>query len=145
MNEHLPLLINYLILCCAIVLLDIKFRIIPDALTIPGALFAVLINTIDPNLIGFQQSILGYGIGGLSILLAGMLCFAVSRRDALGGGDLKLIAMIGAFWGWKVALLTFAISPIAGSVYAMIYNKPRISYGVFLVGCSLLSLMVWQF
>lgn len=142
MTAEFALLINYLIICLAIVICDLKWRIIPDVLTIPGTLFAFIINSTDTNLVGFEQSGIGYIVGGLSILLAGMLCFLISRKDALGGGDLKLLAMIGAFWGWKVALTTFAIAPFAGAIYAMTFNKTRLPYGIFLIGASWMSLLI---
>jgi len=70
--------------------------------------------------------------------------FKVLRMDTMGGGDVKLMAMVGAFLGWKLALLSFFLAPFFGAFYG-IYEKLRtkqstIAYGPFLVLGALLSL-----
>jgi leader peptidase (prepilin peptidase)/N-methyltransferase len=143
--SQLTLLIHFLTLCIAIVFFDLRFRMIPDFLTFPGMIFAVVVNSIDPSLIGFKWSLIGFWAGWGAIFLGGMSCFVISDKPAMGGGDLKLLGMIGAFWGWKIALTTFAIAPLAGSLYAITFNERRLPYGAFLIGSSLISLSIWQF
>lgn len=64
--------------------------------------------------------------------------------DTMGGGDVKLMAMVGAFMGWKLALLSFFLAPFFGAIYGMIEKirtkESTIAYGPFLVLGALLSL-----
>lgn len=70
--------------------------------------------------------------------------YKVLRMDTMGGGDVKLLAMVGAFMGWKLALLSFFLAPFFGALYG-IFEKIRtkestIAYGPFLVLGALISL-----
>ncbi len=74
--------------------------------------------------------------------------FKVLRMDTMGGGDVKLMAMVGAFMGWKLALLSFFLAPFFGAVYGVI-EKIRtkdsiIAYGPFLILGALVSLFKGQ-
>lgn len=66
------------------------------------------------------------------------------KMDTMGGGDVKLMAMVGAFMGWKMALLTFFLAPFFGAFYGMIEKirtkDSAIAYGPFLILGALLSL-----
>ena len=66
------------------------------------------------------------------------------RMDTMGGGDVKLMAMVGAFMGWKLALLTFFLAPFFGAFYGVIEKfrtkESAIAYGPFLILGALLSL-----
>ena len=130
------LLIEYCLICFAIALIDWKYRLIPDFLTMPGILLALAVNTLTPDLLGAQASLIGLIAGWSAIYIAGTLCFMLSSVPGLGGGDLKLLAMIGAFWGWKVALLTFALAPVFGGIFAMIFQVKQIPFGIFLIYSS---------
>lgn len=134
------LMIGYLIICYLLVHCDLKHRILPDRLIFYGFLCAFAGNAF--NYIGIIGSIKGMLIGGLSIFIAGNLCFLISKKPALGGGDLKLLAMIGAFWGWKIAILTFAIAPILGSLWAGYFQQTRLAYGLFLISSSFIALII---
>lgn len=70
--------------------------------------------------------------------------FKVLRMDTMGGGDVKLMTMVGAFMGWKLALLSFFLAPFFGALYGVI-EKIRtkgsiIAYGPFLILGALVSL-----
>lgn len=70
--------------------------------------------------------------------------YKVLRMDTMGGGDVKLMAMVGAFMGWQAALLSFFLAPFFGAMYGM-FEKLRtkestIAYGPFLVLGALISL-----
>jgi len=83
-------------------------------------------------------------VGGGSIYLMGLLGRWLFKKEAMGLGDVKLMAMVGAFLGWKLAILTFFLAPFLGAVYG-IAEKIRtkdtaIAYGPFLAGGALISL-----
>ena len=91
-------------------------------------------------------SLIGFIIGGGSIYAMGLIGDIIFRKESMGGGDVKLMAMIGAFLGWKMALLAFFIAPFFGAVVGII-EKIRtkdntIAYGPFLVLGALVS-MFW--
>lgn len=131
----------YLIICFFIIISDLKKRVIPDYLTIPGSLVGILLNIFLPGGIGFAGSIEGLGAGIGSLLISGIICSIISKSPSVGGGDLKFMAMIGAFWGTKTVLLTFAISPFLASLWAMKFLQPRSAYGVFIFVASLIALI----
>ncbi len=72
------------------------------------------------------------------------IVFKVLRMDTMGGGDVKLMAMVGAFLGWKLALLSFFLAPFFGALYGIVEKlrtkESTIAYGPFLVLGALISL-----
>jgi leader peptidase (prepilin peptidase)/N-methyltransferase len=122
----------------AIIFIDIAHQIIPDKITLPGIVigFAGSFVTTD---VTWQQS-------GLGILLGGGILFAIAegyylltKRDGMGGGDIKLLAMIGAFLGWQSLLFVVFASSLSGSlvgIAAMLKQgkggQTRIPFGPFL-------------
>lgn len=93
--------------------MDLAARIIPDSITLPmlvyACLLAVLHQTTTP-----VQSILGLVIGGGVPLIN-----ATISRGAVGGGDVKLMAALGAALGWQNALYVFALSHVAGALVVL--------------------------
>ncbi len=108
----------------AIVVLDLGARIIPNVITLPLFAYAVLLAATHMT-IPLLQAVLGAAIG------AGLpLIGAIIRRGAIGGGDVKLMAVLGAVLGWRGALYVFALSHVAGALVllalALIQHKfPR--------------------
>ena len=79
------------------------------------------------------------------MFLLGMAGELIFKKEALGGGDVKLMAMIGAFLGWKLVILTFFMAPFFGSIVGM-YMKVRhkreiIAYGPYLSLSSIICLI----
>ena len=64
----------------------------------------------------------------------------------MGGGDVKLLAMLGAFLGWKLVVVTFFISPLFGSIVGIIlklkYKKEIIPYGPYLAMGAIVAI-IW--
>ena len=87
---------------------------------------------------------LGVLVGGGSNYLMGVLGDLIFRKESMGGGDVKLMAMVGAFLGWKLALLAFFIAPFFGAIYGIIEKirtkDSAIAYGPFLALGSMISL-----
>ncbi len=90
------------------------------------------------------SALAGFLIGGGLIYALGLVGDIIFRKESMGGGDVKLLAMVGAFLGWKLAILAFFIAPFFGAVFGII-EKMRtkdntIAYGPFLVLGALVSL-----
>lgn len=148
-----PFLI-YMIFVCGLIVatfVDFNFRIIPDEISVGGIVVGLLISFAYPalhnessHLLGLYRSFLGVIIGGGTIWLTGIIGDFVFKKETMGGGDVKLLAMIGAFLGWPMALLTFFIAPFFGSVIGIIIKiktkSSLIAYGPYLALASILVL-----
>ncbi|MBN1793507.1 MAG: prepilin peptidase [Candidatus Omnitrophica bacterium] len=143
-------LLFYLLIIVSFI--DLEFQIIPDEISISGTVVGILLSGIFPymhhqttSLAGFLSSITGTVTGGLMIYLIGVFGTMVFKKESMGGGDVKLLAMIGAFLGFKYAILTFFIAPFFGSVIGIIaklkYKQDIIPYGPFLSLGAVISLL----
>lgn len=122
---------------------DFEIQEIPDEVSIGGLAIGLILAIAFPSILnettrlnGFLNSIFGALAGGGMIYAMGILGEFAFKREAMGGGDVKLLAMIGAFIGWKLAVLTFFLAPVFGSVVGIIlkirYGKEIIPYGPYL-------------
>ncbi len=97
------------------------------------------------HLLSFQASLIGFLVGGGLIYAMGVLGDALFKKESMGGGDVKLLAMIGAFLGWKLSVLAFFIAPIFGAVFGIVEKirtkDSAIAYGPFLSLGALISLL----
>ncbi|HEX9756852.1 MAG TPA: prepilin peptidase [Nitrospiria bacterium] len=122
--------------------IDLEHKIIPDSITLPGMGLGLLAaSTVLPP--GFIDSLIGLLLGGGFFYL-----IAVVSRGGMGGGDIKLIAMIGAFLGWQNVLMTIFVGALAGSVvgiFLMIFRgkgrKYAVPFGPFLALGAVVSLL----
>src|SRR3989338_3441577 len=71
-------------------------------------------------LLSLDASLLGLLVGGGSIYAMGLLGDFLFKKESMGGGDVKLLAMIGTFLGWQLTLLSFFVAPFFGAVYGVI-------------------------
>jgi len=144
----------YLVMLCGFIVatfVDIEHRIIPDEITVGGAvaglLFSLLIPQLhqtDQHLIGGLRSLIGILVGGGAIYGMGLIGDFIFKKESMGGGDVKFMAMVGAFLGWKLALLAFFIAPFFGAIVGIVIKirtkESLIPYGPFLVMGSLIAL-----
>jgi leader peptidase (prepilin peptidase)/N-methyltransferase len=123
--------------------IDLAHTIIPDTITLPGIIAGVVASVaITP--VGLSNALVGIGLGGGLFFLV-----AVLSRGGMGGGDIKLIAMIGAFLGWRAVLVTILLGALSGAIVgvALILLKQKrrkdpVPFGPFLALGALLA-MVW--
>jgi leader peptidase (prepilin peptidase)/N-methyltransferase len=111
----------------AISFIDLDVRIVPDVISLPGILIGVLFSVIGHYLIsdprdvvpGPLSALLGVLIGGGFLLLVAWVYERVTGVEGMGGGDIKLLAMIGAFLGWPSIPLTLFFSSLGGSIVGL--------------------------
>ncbi len=141
-----------------IVFIDLEHQIIPDGITLPGIPLAIILGaTILPDPVlpdspfGFKESLIGSLAGGVSFYLIAVLGKAVFKKDAMGGGDIKMMAMVGGLIGWKGVFLTTFLASLFGSLIgvSLILLKgrewgARIPFGPYLALGSLASLFWGQ-
>ena len=139
-------LVPLLATLAVVIVLDLRSRVIPDVLTLPGLAYAVLFATALRGRPAVAEAVLGAVVGGGIVLL-----FAIVTRGAVGGGDIKLMAMLGAALGWKPALIALALSQLVGGGIALALlftrradRKAHLPVGslIALFGALLLSLGV---
>ncbi len=132
--------------------IDLKIQEIPDEISLPGMVIGVILCAIFPQLMqqedrvyGFLHSLLGLFAGGGLIYIMGVIGKAAFKKEAMGGGDVKLMAMLGAFLGWKLITLAFFLAPFFVSfvgIMAKIKNKEEIiPYGPHLSIASIVALL----
>jgi leader peptidase (prepilin peptidase)/N-methyltransferase len=148
-----PALLIYFVFCAAllvIIFIDIHHQIIPDVISLPGILIGFATSFVNPNLT-WQQSGLGIHLGGGILYGVAMGYFIATKRDGMGGGDIKLLAMIGAFLGWQSLLFIIFFSSLTGSIvgiFAMLQQgkggQTKIPFGPFLSIAALVFLFFQQ-
>jgi leader peptidase (prepilin peptidase) / N-methyltransferase len=102
--------------CAMIVLfvIDLQHRILPNAVTVPGVVIGFVISFFLPP--GWVSSLVGVVIGGGLLFAIAEAYYRVRGVDGLGMGDVKMLAMIGAFLGWQLALVTLMLASFGGAV-----------------------------
>jgi leader peptidase (prepilin peptidase)/N-methyltransferase len=151
-------LLVYIVFTCGLIVatfVDIQHRIIPDEISIGGIVAGLFFSVIKGifltsrpgQLAPIINSFLGIIIGGGVIFLTGFLFDLIyfkllkkpaiqGETESMGGGDVKLLAMIGAFLGWQTALIVFFLAPFFGAAVGlvnMLVKKDHvIPYGPFL-------------
>ncbi|MGO8988917.1 MAG: prepilin peptidase [bacterium] len=136
----LSYLIYFLFVAALIVItvIDLYHQIIPDVISLPG-IGAGLLASLTVSQITFTNSLLGILLGGGSLFLIATVYQWLFKREGMGGGDVKLLAMIGAFLGWKAVILTILLGSLVGSIIGIILMvskgkdfKYAIPFGPFL-------------
>ena len=145
----------YMLFCSALIIItfiDLKEQIIPDVISLPfialGFLLSFFLKTISPI-----DSLLGILSGGGTLLLIAVAGSYLFKREAMGGGDIKLAAMVGAFLGWQLTLLSLFLGFFFGAitgVIILIKNKRKneqgdsVPFGPFIAFGTLIALFFGQ-
>ncbi len=129
-----------------ITVIDLYHQIIPDVISLPGIVIGLLGSLVIPK-ITFWSSLIGALSGGGSLFLVATVYQWLFKREGMGGGDVKLLAMIGAFLGWKAVILTIFLSSFIGSIIGITVMlikgkdfKYAIPFGPFLALGAVISL-----
>jgi leader peptidase (prepilin peptidase) / N-methyltransferase len=142
-----PLLISRLVFAGAMIVLfviDLQHRILPNIITIPGVFVGFLFSLFLPP--GWVSSAIGIGVGGGILLVIAEAYYRVRHEEGLGMGDVKMLAMIGAFLGWQLTLLTLVMSSFIGSVVGVVMivsgkgdMKYALPFGTFLALAAIVA------
>jgi len=131
-------------------IIDLYHQIIPDVISLPGIGVGLLASLAIPQ-INFIDSLIGALLGGGSLFIVATLYQWLFKREGMGGGDVKLLAMIGAFLGWKAVILTILLGSLLGSISGIIVMvlrgkdfKYAIPFGPFLSLGAVISLFYGQ-
>ena len=142
----------HLLLVCVLVVLfgiDLEHQILPNSITLPGIVVGLLFSLAGPP--GWRASLLGVLLGGGVLYAIAWGYYAVRKEEGLGMGDVKMLAMIGAFLGWQAVLLTLVLASFAGALIgvAMISlqrgsMKYALPFGTFLAIGAVVAMLVGQ-
>jgi leader peptidase (prepilin peptidase)/N-methyltransferase len=142
--------------------IDLEYMIIPDSITWGGMLAGLIASFAIPSLQnetnhtgGLVMSLMGLVVGGGSLWLVSIVGRWIFRKDAMGLGDVKLLAAIGAFLGWRAVLFTIMASSLLGSIIGVILilckgrqMSSRIPFGPYLAFAAVLWVLwgplLWQ-
>lgn len=137
-----PQYVQWLAFCAALVVIafiDLDHKIIPDVLSIPGLILGFALSFLPGTPVTVFESILGILLGGGSLYLVAFLYSWLRGQEGMGGGDIKLLAMIGAWMGWKALPFVILISSLTGTLIgggSLLLSRRRLSeqipFGPFL-------------
>ncbi len=160
----------FISLVIPLIFIDFRHFILPNAITLPGMLIGLVLSPLQPlerwqdsltlvlySLLNVHSdshlplalfgSLLGIVLGGGLLWLVAEGYYRLRRVEGLGFGDIKMMGMVGAFLGWKLAWLTVFLASLAGSlfgVYLMAVHgrglKHQLYFGSFLGAAAIVSL-----
>ena len=147
-----PLLVARLLFVVILVVLfgiDLHHQILPNVITLPGIAIGFLFSLVTPP--GWMNSLIGIALGGGILYAIAAAYYAVRREEGLGMGDVKMLAMIGAFLGWKAVLVTLILSSFAGAlvgigIIALSRGNMRLAlpFGTFLALGAVAAMIVGE-
>ena len=134
--------------------IDWDYKIIPDVITLPGIVIGFLCGSLLlPT--GWVNSLLGIVVGGGILLTLAWISPYVFGKEGMGGGDIKFLAMVGAFLGWQQAFITLMVASVFGAVIGIglltlkVMEKGQyIPFGPYLALGALIAMLwgidLWQ-
>lgn len=145
-----PLLAARLLLVCILIVLfgiDLEHQILPNSITLPGIIAGVLLSTLGPP--GVRDALIGVVLGGGILYAIAWAYYLWRREEGLGMGDVKMLAMVGAFLGWKAVLVTLVLSSFSGAIIGVVLiaaqrgsMKLALPFGTFLAIGALVAMFV---
>jgi leader peptidase (prepilin peptidase)/N-methyltransferase len=144
------LLASRLILGTALIVLfmiDLEHQLLPNAITLPGIAIGFVLSFFSGP--GPLASLIGIVVGGGILYAIAAGYYLLRKEEGMGMGDVKMLAMVGAFLGWKAVLLTLVLSSFAGAVIGVgiiAWHRGNLRYalpfGTFLSLGTLVAMLV---
>ena len=129
--------------------IDLEHHLLPNVITLPGIVVGLVFALVGPP--GWQASLLGVLLGGGVLYAIAAGYYAVRKEEGMGMGDVKMLAMIGAFLGWQAVLLTLVLASLSGAVIGLALivvqrgsMKYALPFGTFLALGGLTAMLVGQ-
>lgn len=152
--SHFGLSINFYVysllasVLIVIFFIDLDFQIIPDVINFPLMIIGLGISFL-PDGIGIKAAVIGLLVGGGSLYLVAILGDILFKKESMGGGDIKMAAMLGAFLGWQKVLFIFISSAFIGLVVSLVImgfsaklrQTRMIPFGPFLSLAAMLAIV----
>ena len=131
----LNFLIHFIFVSVLIIIafIDLDHQIIPDVLTLPGIPIFFLLAVFIVKDVPWLEALIGLLVGGGVLFGIAFVYELITKREGMGGGDIKLLAMIGGFLGWKSLIFILLFSSFSGAIIGiavMIIKKQDMKYAV---------------
>lgn len=144
-----PLLVSRLILVAILVALfgiDLEHQILPNVITLPGIAIGLMFSLIASP--GWKDALVGAALGAAVLYGIAAAYYAVRREEGMGMGDVKMLAMIGAFLGWQGVLVTLVLSSFSGAAIGLALiaaqrggMKLALPFGTFLAAGAVAAML----
>jgi leader peptidase (prepilin peptidase)/N-methyltransferase len=135
-------------LLIALALIDLDHFILPDRITLPGVVVGLVLQPLLPAT-SFRQAGIGIAVGAGIILLLDAIWWLLRRVQGFGLGDAKMLAMVGAFLGWRGVALTLFLGALTGSIVGVYFvsrgkavMQSKLPFGTFLSMGALVAMFV---
>ncbi len=133
-----------------VMMIDVDHLMIPDGISLPGMIIGFFASAFILPL-GWVGSLLGMVLGGGILWMLAILSPYLFGKEGMGGGDIKLLAMIGTFLGWQNVLMTLFLASLVGAVVGMglmafryMERGQYLPFGPFLVLGAVASMFFYQ-
>jgi leader peptidase (prepilin peptidase)/N-methyltransferase len=145
----LPLVVARLVLTALLVALfwtDLETRRLPNLLTVPGTVSGLAFSLFLPP--GIVASLAGVALGGGVLLLLRWVWLRATGVDGMGLGDVKMLAMIGAFLGWEQVVVVLFLASVSGAIAGLLLvasgrsMQSSIPFGTFLAATAFIAALV---
>jgi leader peptidase (prepilin peptidase)/N-methyltransferase len=147
-----PLVATRLLLVCGLIALfaiDLEHQILPNVITLPGIVIGLLLSLIAPP--GWKDALIGVLLGGGILYAIAGAYYLWRREEGMGMGDVKMLAMIGAFLGWKAVLVTLVLASFSGALIGLLLMaaqrgnmKFALPFGTFLALGAVFAMFVGE-
>lgn len=142
-----PLLAVRIVFGCVLIVLfaiDLEHQLLPNVITLPALALGLAASVVLPP--GVLDALIGAVVGGGVLYLIAEVYFRLRHEEGMGMGDVKMLAMIGAFLGWKLTILTLILASLGGSFAGVLLLisqrgnlKAAIPFGTFLAAGALVA------
>ena len=127
-------LIYFALICAFVVIIyiDLDHQLIPDIITLPGIVLGFLASFLLDDLT-YMESLIGLLIGGGILFGIAWGYYLLTGKEGMGGGDIKLLAMIGAFLGWQGVCFTIFTASVAGTLVGgllMLFARKNLKFAL---------------
>jgi len=162
--------IIFVSLIVPLIFIDLRHKLLPNAITYPGLVAVLILRVIAPEaliinttraLFGLQTwpvwwvALLGSGLGAIAgggtLWLIREVYYRYRHIEGMGLGDVKMMLMVGAFLGWQMALVTIFVASLAGSLIGILAMwlrgstmRMELQFGVFLGPASIIALFAGE-
>ncbi len=138
-------------LLLAMTFIDADTQLLPDDLTYPLLWCGLLVN-IDGVFAPLPEAVIGAVIGYLSLWTVNWLFMALRNKQGMGNGDFKLLAALGAWFGWKmlpaIILISSGVGAVVGIVLMILAKRGfdyKMPFGPYLAGAGMIALLYGKF
>jgi leader peptidase (prepilin peptidase)/N-methyltransferase len=143
------LLASRLVLATALIVLfmiDLEHQLLPNVITLPGIVVGLAFSVVAPP--RPADALLGALLGGGVLYAIAAAYYLLRKEEGMGMGDVKMLAMVGAFLGWRAVLLTLVLSSFAGAVIGVVMMglqkgsmRYALPFGTFLAVGALIAML----